>query len=255
LRLPLRPPPPPTCVHVATRLVTRAEPFTRHDSQLCPSLEVQAGAPRRRNISTQVARHRSRLSSRSGPPTPRPAPVCTSQPLRRHLSGENARGFWKRLVAGAGAGPAYIMHDARCRQARGVCECLSSGLKARLSLTSSSSSPAAASSALYRVGAVTLPGVASHAPCAMARTTASMAYSAASTLPGSNVRSACVLCFPRGLVASRLLGSLLWYRPGLFHCRFRIAAGQTSFTAVPGRQRNCFPSESARVLTRFSERL
>jgi hypothetical protein len=46
----------------------------------------------------------------------------------------------------------------------------------------------------------------------------------------------------------------LWYRPGLCHCRYRIAkrayigfkiakfAGQRSFTAFPGRQRKCFPS-------------
>ena len=54
------------------------------------------------------------------------------------------------------------------------------------------------------------------------------------------------------------MGRFLWYWPGLFQCRFRIAyiepiakfssakagftAGQSSFTAVPGRQHNCFPT-------------
>jgi hypothetical protein len=56
-----------------------------------------------------------------------------------------------------------------------------------------------------------------------------------------------------------LLGSFLWYRPGLRQCRFRtgyigpkspdflrpkagFTAGQSSFTAVPSRQHTCFPT-------------
>jgi hypothetical protein len=61
-----------------------------------------------------------------------------------------------------------------------------------------------------------------------------------------------------------LLGSFWWYWPGLFRCRFRkgyigplivefapakarFTAGQSSFTAVPGRQHNCFPSALERA--------
>jgi hypothetical protein len=46
-----------------------------------------------------------------------------------------------------------------------------------------------------------------------------------------------------------LLGIFLWYRPGLFQCRFRYNLyreianfSPAGFTAIPGRQYNRFPS-------------
>jgi hypothetical protein len=72
-----------------------------------------------------------------------------------------------------------------------------------------------------------------------------------------------------------LLGSFLWYRPGLCHCRFGYAikdlygakiarfppaqagftAGQSRFTAVPGWQNNCFPSALRRTWGGLARRL
>ena len=66
----------------------------------------------------------------------------------------------------------------------------------------------------------------------------------------------------RGLNAG-LLGGCLWYRPGLCQCRFRkgyigpnrrIIAGRSRFTAVPGRQHNCFPLALDWPLTRGKKR-